>query len=193
MLSLKAKKRELTQVVIGDDARALEGLTEEDVRALLGSARSIKRSTTRTTRTRRAEALADRRARDGDEGERPGLRRARRRSAVVARVDGELAERARVNGSRHPIAHREVAGERQPFPCYTGASREIRGDLGRRRPASEAAADPDPAPSDADAHALSVVRSLHEVDPEVAARSTGEPGVGRDAVDAGARDEPIGG
>jgi superfamily II DNA or RNA helicase len=38
MLSLKAKKRELTQVVIGDDARALEGLTEEDVRALLGSA-----------------------------------------------------------------------------------------------------------------------------------------------------------
>jgi hypothetical protein len=38
MLSLKAKKRELTQVVIGDDAGALEGLTDEDVRALLGGA-----------------------------------------------------------------------------------------------------------------------------------------------------------
>ena len=38
ILSLKAKKRELTRVVIGDDARALEGLTEEDVRMLLGDA-----------------------------------------------------------------------------------------------------------------------------------------------------------
>ncbi len=38
MLSLKAKKRELTKVVMSDDARALEGLTEEDVRTLLGSA-----------------------------------------------------------------------------------------------------------------------------------------------------------
>ncbi len=36
ILSLKAKKRELTRAVIGDDARALEGLTEEDVRTLLG-------------------------------------------------------------------------------------------------------------------------------------------------------------
>jgi SNF2 family DNA or RNA helicase len=38
ILSLKAKKRELTRAVIGDDARALEGLTEEDVRTLLGDA-----------------------------------------------------------------------------------------------------------------------------------------------------------
>jgi SNF2 family DNA or RNA helicase len=38
MLSLKAKKRELTRAVIGDDARALEGLTEDDVRLLLGDA-----------------------------------------------------------------------------------------------------------------------------------------------------------
>ncbi len=38
MFALKAKKRELTEVVVGDDARALEGLTEEDVRALLGDA-----------------------------------------------------------------------------------------------------------------------------------------------------------
>jgi superfamily II DNA or RNA helicase len=38
ILSLKSKKRELTRAVIGDDARALEGLTEEDVRALLGDA-----------------------------------------------------------------------------------------------------------------------------------------------------------
>ena len=38
ILSLKAKKRELSKVVIGDDARALEGITEEDVRALLGDA-----------------------------------------------------------------------------------------------------------------------------------------------------------
>ncbi len=40
ILSLKAKKRELTRAVIGDDARALEGLTEEDVRTLLGDADS---------------------------------------------------------------------------------------------------------------------------------------------------------
>jgi superfamily II DNA or RNA helicase len=38
ILSLKAKKRELTRAVIGNDARALEGLTEDDVRALLGDA-----------------------------------------------------------------------------------------------------------------------------------------------------------
>jgi len=38
ILSLKSKKRELTRAVIGDDARALQGLTEEDVRALLGDA-----------------------------------------------------------------------------------------------------------------------------------------------------------
>jgi superfamily II DNA or RNA helicase len=38
MLSLKAKKRELTQVVIGDDAGALEGLTEADIQTLLGGA-----------------------------------------------------------------------------------------------------------------------------------------------------------
>ena len=38
ILSLKARKRELTRAVIGDDARALEGLTEEDVRTLLGDA-----------------------------------------------------------------------------------------------------------------------------------------------------------
>jgi hypothetical protein len=38
MLSLKAKKRELTKAVIGDEARALEGLTEDDVRLLLGDA-----------------------------------------------------------------------------------------------------------------------------------------------------------
>jgi hypothetical protein len=38
ILSLKAKKRELTRAVIGDDARALEGLTEDDVRSLLGDA-----------------------------------------------------------------------------------------------------------------------------------------------------------
>jgi hypothetical protein len=38
ILSLKAKKRELTRAVIGDDAKALEGLTEDDVRSLLGDA-----------------------------------------------------------------------------------------------------------------------------------------------------------
>jgi superfamily II DNA or RNA helicase len=38
ILSLKAKKRELTRAVIGNDARALEGLTVEDVQALLGDA-----------------------------------------------------------------------------------------------------------------------------------------------------------
>jgi hypothetical protein len=38
ILSLKAKKRELTRAIIGNDARALDGLTEDDVRALLGDA-----------------------------------------------------------------------------------------------------------------------------------------------------------
>src|ERR1019366_7874730 len=38
ILSLKDKKRALTKVIIGDDARALEGLTEDDVRSLLGDA-----------------------------------------------------------------------------------------------------------------------------------------------------------
>jgi superfamily II DNA or RNA helicase len=38
ILSLKAKKRELTKAIVGDDARALDGITEEDIRALLGDA-----------------------------------------------------------------------------------------------------------------------------------------------------------
>ena len=38
ILSLKAKKRELTRAVIGGDASALAGLSEDDVRALLGDA-----------------------------------------------------------------------------------------------------------------------------------------------------------
>jgi hypothetical protein len=38
ILSLKAKKRELTRAVIGDDAGALSGLSADDVRALLGDA-----------------------------------------------------------------------------------------------------------------------------------------------------------
>src|SRR6185312_8545723 len=38
ILSLKAKKRELTRAVVNDDGRALEGLTEDDVRMLLGDA-----------------------------------------------------------------------------------------------------------------------------------------------------------
>jgi hypothetical protein len=41
ILSLKAKKRELSRAVIGDDARALQGLTEEDVRQLLGDADDV--------------------------------------------------------------------------------------------------------------------------------------------------------
>ncbi len=38
ILALKAKKRELSSAVIGDDARALEGITDEDIRVLLGDA-----------------------------------------------------------------------------------------------------------------------------------------------------------
>ncbi len=38
ILTLKAKKRELTRAVIDDDAGALAGLTEDDVRTLLGAA-----------------------------------------------------------------------------------------------------------------------------------------------------------
>ena len=38
ILSLKAKKRELAQAIVQDDARALEGISEDDVRALLGDA-----------------------------------------------------------------------------------------------------------------------------------------------------------
>ncbi len=38
ILSLKAKKRELTSAIISDDARALQGITEDDLRVLLGDA-----------------------------------------------------------------------------------------------------------------------------------------------------------
>jgi superfamily II DNA or RNA helicase len=38
ILALKAKKRELTHAVIGDDAGALSGLTQDDIRRLLGDA-----------------------------------------------------------------------------------------------------------------------------------------------------------
>ena len=63
ILSLKAKKRELARAVIGNDARALEGLTEDDVRALLGDARRRRRRrprrATQTTPARPATAARE--------------------------------------------------------------------------------------------------------------------------------------
>ena len=129
MLSLKAKKRELTQVVIGDDARALEGLTEEDVRALLGSAE------------------ADREVDDEDD-ENDGapkrsptdvLATATRVNdpdfdALVVEVQWWLASTGSFADELASIADiplpiREVAGERRAVPCSRAAAEKIRARL----------------------------------------------------------------
>ncbi len=125
ILSLKAKKREITKVVIGDDARALEGLTEDDVRALLGDA-----------------------ADDADEGSDAGEPRARPRSprdalATSARVlspefDDLAAETRQFLESSGmpraqlatlvdiPTAYASRLARGEPFPCSRAVAERIR-------------------------------------------------------------------
>ncbi|MDP9033872.1 MAG: SWF/SNF helicase family protein [Myxococcota bacterium] len=118
MLSLKAKKRELTRVVIGDDARALQGITEEDIRLLLGDSDQTP-APTEATRSP-AEKLST------------GLRvlspefhtlaeEAQRWLQTTGSMESELAS---VVGIPVPYASRLVRD--QPFPCSRAVADRIR-------------------------------------------------------------------
>ncbi|MDP9150000.1 MAG: SNF2 family helicase, partial [Myxococcota bacterium] len=118
MLSLKAKKRELTRVVIGDDARALQGITEEDIRLLLGNSDASDRPA--EGRRPPTEKLAT------------GLRvlsaefqtlaeEAQRWLQTTGSMESELAS---VVGIPVPYASRLVRG--LPFPCSRAVADRIR-------------------------------------------------------------------
>ena len=131
ILSLKAKKRELSRAVISDDAGALSGLTEADVRVLLGG----------TDEAARIE--------EGDEGEPADGPPGRRPSDVLAtdeqviepeydalavqvqwwlassgRLEAELASLVDI-----PVPYASRLARGLPFPCSRGVADRIRGRL----------------------------------------------------------------
>jgi SNF2-related domain/Helicase conserved C-terminal domain len=144
ILSLKAKKRELTRAVIGDDARALEGLTVEDVRALLGDA-SAEASEGADDEGADAGAGAG-----ADAGAGAGARRVKRspsdRLATSERVlspeFGSLVALARqflaTSGMPQarlaalvdiPAAYASRLARGEPFPCSRAVADRIRGRI----------------------------------------------------------------
>jgi hypothetical protein len=126
ILALKDKKRELTRAVIGDDARALEGLTAEDVRALLGDADADagdEGAEPTPTSTQPTDVLATARAVLDPDFE-----------SLVVEVQwwlasaGRLAEDlARLADLPLPFAARLASG--QPFPCSRAVAERIRARL----------------------------------------------------------------
>jgi superfamily II DNA or RNA helicase len=101
ILALKAKKRELSSAVIGDDARALEGITDEDIRALLGDAAGDAADDAGDAEDDEEDAApdesgagADRYAGDGAEDRAAGVSRGRGRGEAVAGDDRAIGERA---------------------------------------------------------------------------------------------------
>ena len=123
ILSLKAKKRELTSVVIGDDARALEGITQDDIRALLGDANASidpesegeERSALSPTDT---IATASRVVSPEFHSV---VAQAKRWLAETGQPETELAEAV---GIPVPYATRLALGE--PFPCSRAVAERIR-------------------------------------------------------------------
>ncbi len=124
--SLKAKKRELTSVVVGGDARALEGLNEDDIRALLGDVEG------------EVDDLAEDGGEDPREREAPTDRLASNAQvlnpdylevvllaqqwmAQTGRLETELA---RLVDIPIPYATRLARGE--PFPCSRAVAARIR-------------------------------------------------------------------
>jgi superfamily II DNA or RNA helicase len=147
ILSLKAKKRELTKAVIGDDAGALAGLTEEDLRILLGEdeapdgddadgdddtgdardARDPKSGGTTTDTVigpRPSDALATA-TRVLSQEFASMATDARRWLATTGRLEADLATLVDIPV---PYASRLVRGE--PFPCSRAVAERIRARLG---------------------------------------------------------------
>ncbi len=134
ILSLKAKKRELTRAVIGDDARALAGITEADIRLLLGDADGEdddmleEEFATRDDEGpphRRAptDAIATAKRPLGPEFAAIALQ-ARRWLETTGRLESELAAIVEIPV---PYASRLARGE--PFPCSRAIADRIRSRL----------------------------------------------------------------
>ncbi len=117
MLSLKAKKRELTNAVIADDARALEGITEADIRVLFGDddAAESHESPTSVLATSR-EVL--------DDEFYAVAAQAQRWLLTTGRLESELASTVDIPV---PYASRLARGE--AFPCSRAVADRIRAKL----------------------------------------------------------------
>ncbi len=118
MLSLKAKKRELTKVVIGDDARALEGITEQDIRLLLGDtdppeAEGAEQSSPADELATAARVLRPEFHALGEE--------ARRWLETTGSKESELASIADI-----PVPYASRLARGQPFPCSRAVADRIR-------------------------------------------------------------------
>jgi SNF2 family DNA or RNA helicase len=138
ILSLKAKKRELTRAVIGDDARALAGLTEDDLRLLLGDAGESDDDGDESSpddaaaeRAEREERLAAERPKPSDPvatAERivlPDFRALVWQAQMWIRTTGRLeSDLATVVDIPVAYAARLVRGE--PFPCSRAVADRIR-------------------------------------------------------------------
>ncbi len=134
ILSLKEKKRELTRAVIGDDARALEGITEEDLRVLLGDADADASGDD-------ADASEDEEGADGIKERSPADVLATARGvvdpdfdALVVEVKSWLATTGRPAADLSsiaelppPFAARLASGK--PFPCSRAVADRIRARL----------------------------------------------------------------
>jgi superfamily II DNA or RNA helicase len=130
ILSLKAKKRELTKAVIGDDARALEGLTEEDVRTLLGDAAdegdddtTDRDAADAPPRASPADALATAR-RVLDPEFHVLVEQAREWLATTGRPEAQLAATVDI-----PTAYAARLARGEPFPCSRAVADRIRRNL----------------------------------------------------------------
>ncbi len=118
ILALKARKRELTRAVIGDEAGALAGLTRADVRRLLGDAEDVETD-------------------DADDGQ-PTDKLATKDAVVSPDYDGVVADVKRWLATTGRVASdlavlvdlppeyaaRLALG--QPFPCSRAVARRIR-------------------------------------------------------------------
>jgi len=122
MLSLKAKKRELVDVVLGGDAQALRGITQDDVAALLGDADADDVDASvgdveLTVQLANATRVLD------PEYE-SVVAQAQRWLATTGRLPSELASLTDLPGD---FAARLARGE--PFPCSRAVANRIRARL----------------------------------------------------------------
>ena len=123
ILSLKAKKRELTRAVIGDDARALEGLTEEDVRTLLGDAEAAEDDDDEAEPRAPTDVLATAKEVVDPDYE-----------ALVVEVQWWLASTGRAatdlsSISEIPVPFANCLAGGRPFPCSRAVADRIRARL----------------------------------------------------------------
>jgi len=148
IVSLKAKKRELTGAVIGDDAGALAGLHEDDIRLLLGEsddddlddedddfatddARGRERereeaeasaASATKRRAKTAELATDERVVDPEFH--AVVREAQRWLAATGRMENDLADVVDI-----PAAYAARLAQGEPFPCSRAVGDRIRARL----------------------------------------------------------------